>query len=88
MKHRFSTLIWPLGLKWKFWNLIAHLQDIHNYILEYHLSTLWNVHSSSDNNEKKWKFQNLIAHLQNMPNQILEYHLAMTLESAGITTPI
>ena len=35
-KSRFSTLIWPLGIKWKFRNLIAHLQDIPNHILEYH----------------------------------------------------
>ena len=27
----------------KFKNLIAHLQDIPNHILEYHLSTIWNV---------------------------------------------
>ena len=42
-KSRFLTLIWPLGIKWKFRNLIAHLQDIPNDTLEYNLSTLWNV---------------------------------------------
>ena len=42
-KRRFSTLVWPLGIKWKFRNIIAHLQDIPNHIPEYHLSILWNV---------------------------------------------
>ena len=41
--NRFSTIIWPRVLKWKFWNFIAHLQDIPKHILEYHLSILWNV---------------------------------------------
>ena len=42
-KSHFSNLIWPLGMKWKFRSLIAHLQDIPTHIQEYHLSTLWNV---------------------------------------------
>ena len=33
---RFRTIIWPLGIKWKFGNLIALLQDIPNHILDYH----------------------------------------------------
>ena len=37
------TLIWPLGMKWKFWNLNGHLKDIFSHILEYHLSILSNV---------------------------------------------
>ena len=32
-KSRFSTLIWPLGIKWQFRNLIAHLQDMANHLL-------------------------------------------------------
>ena len=40
-KRRISTLIWPLRIKWKFRNLIAHLQYIPNHILEYQLSILW-----------------------------------------------
>ena len=39
----FSTLIWFQGWKYKFINLISHLQDIPNHIREYHLSTIWNV---------------------------------------------
>ena len=38
-KSSFSTLIWPLGIKWKFRNLIAHLQDMANNLLEYHWSS-------------------------------------------------
>ena len=37
-KRRFSTLIWPLGIIWKFKNLIAHLKDMPNQILEYNLA--------------------------------------------------
>ena len=40
-KRRFSTLILPLGIKFR--NLIAYLQYIPNNILEYHLSILSNV---------------------------------------------
>ena len=36
-KSRFSTLIWPLGIKWKFRNRIAHLQDMANHLQEYQL---------------------------------------------------
>ena len=42
-KCRFWDLNWPLGIKWKFRNLIAHLQVIPNHILEYHLCILWNI---------------------------------------------
>ena len=38
-KSRFTTLIWPLGIKWKFRHLIAHLQDMATYLLEYHRSS-------------------------------------------------
>ena len=41
-KRRFTTLIWSLGIKWKFRNHIAHLQNISNHIPEYLLSILWN----------------------------------------------
>ena len=27
-KSRFSTLVWPFGIKWKFRNLSGHLQDM------------------------------------------------------------
>ena len=88
----FSTLIWYIKIKWKFRNLIAHLQDKPNHIQEYHLSILWNVdrvpmtRTSPEMSffgpywplGQKWKFQNLIAHLQDILNQILEYNLAMT----------
>ena len=60
-KCRFSILIWPLGIKWKFRNLIAHLQDMPNHILEYHLSTLWNLLALNWPLGQKWRFQNLIA---------------------------
>ena len=42
-KSHFSNLIWPLGMKWKFRSLIAHLQDKPKHIQEYYLSTLWIV---------------------------------------------
>ena len=35
---RFSTLIWPFGIKRKFLNIISYLQDASNHILDYHLS--------------------------------------------------
>ena len=38
-KSHFSTLIWPLRMKWKFRNLIAHPQDMANYLLEYDRSS-------------------------------------------------
>ena len=42
-KRHFSNLIWPQGVKWKFRILTAHLQDIPYHILEYYLSTIWNL---------------------------------------------
>ena len=38
-KSSFSILIWPLGIKWKFRNLIAHLQDMANHLLKYRWSS-------------------------------------------------
>ena len=86
----FSTLIWPQEIKWNFWILTAHLQDMPNHILEYQLSTFENVDEVQVTNftEKKknrfstliwplvikWKLRNLIAHLQDMANHLLEYH--------------
>ena len=42
-KCHWSTLIRPLGAKWKFRILTSHLQDMPNHILEYQLSTPENV---------------------------------------------
>ena len=45
---RFSTLIWPFGIKRNFLNIISYLQDVSNHILDYHLSKC--RQSSSGNN--------------------------------------
>ena len=42
-KHIFSILIWPLGIKWNSEILLHIYKTYPNDILEYHLSTLWNV---------------------------------------------
>ena len=91
------TLIWPLGIKWKFRNVIAHLQDLPYELLKYHLSTLWNADSVLVTTPsqiihilalralgQKWKIKNLIAHLQDIPNQILKYDLTNTLDVDGV----
>ena len=41
-KRRISTLIWPLGIKWKFLNFTRH-----THILGYRLFTLWEVDGAS-----------------------------------------
>ena len=57
----FFDPLWPLGIKWKFQNLIAHLQDF----TEYYLPILWNVQQVHQKHhlfalkwplEQKWKF--------------------------------
>ena len=42
-ERRWSTFIWPLGAKWKFQILTAHLQDVPNHILEFQSSITENV---------------------------------------------